>query len=386
MSGFPLLSFEQANPVLSGFGAVQKLMQQQINNRYLPEHLRLQNQLLGAHAKKENAMANLPFGGAHLAGVAGQIAGLETIKQMYGEESPQYNSAKQLFDLGMQNTQSRISYQNALTGSMPNRYLTPTGKSLVEEFNVGSGNSPTGNGWGNKPSAPTVLPLNAKQISALQGALSQGGDENVEEADPNIPGQPGELADEYKLLRQKNTTDQDTRKRNLFASNIEKSLNNLDPSALTQYSGIPGHGKLLLDKLMAGFGNPSKNYQDYANSSMAADTAAKQIRQFLGESIQPAMSEKLEQLTNPSAWFYSPDQAKNLVGTTRKLLENEMGTYRDALRSTDIYQGKGISQQNNPQTNSSSKNNQNYSNEDLEHTAKLRGISVEEVKRKLGIK
>src|SRR5579862_4742026 len=95
-------------------------------------------------ARAEGAKADLPFGGANVPGPAGQIVGLEMVRRLYGEDSPQYKMAKNSFDISQQSNISRTNYQNALSGSLSTRYLTPTGKSIVEEQNVRSGLSPSG--------------------------------------------------------------------------------------------------------------------------------------------------------------------------------------------------------------------------------------------------
>jgi hypothetical protein len=324
------------------------------------------NALLQAKAKRENTLANLPFGGQNLPGVAGQIQGLETVRQMFGEQSPQYQQAKQMFDLTNQSTQSRIGYQNALTGSMGQRYLTPTGKGLVEGTRVGNGLAPTGQTWqqaGNPEQLP--LPLTPDQLNKLKALQAQGGLAGGDQQLPMPPGQqqeapgqppsngqampqgapgtPDELEDQYNLGRQKTNTDTDTRKRNLFATNIEKTLSQINVDDLTHYAGVKGNLALAAQKAIDATSDitgkkASPEYERYKEALNASEFLASQVRQFYGESIQPSMREKLERLTNPSEWLNSPDTAKNLFNSTKKILGLEMKTYRDALKSPEAYQ------------------------------------------------
>src|SRR5258708_4741200 len=58
--------------------------------QFAPQMESSKNALMEAQAKRQNALANLPFGGEQLPGIAGQIVALENIKNKYGEDSKQY--------------------------------------------------------------------------------------------------------------------------------------------------------------------------------------------------------------------------------------------------------------------------------------------------------
>ena len=75
-----------------GLGQGQELM-----NKFLAAPI--ERRKMEAEAKKQEAMAKLPFGGQQLSGAAGQIMGLEMVKGLYGENSPQYKQAKETYDL-----------------------------------------------------------------------------------------------------------------------------------------------------------------------------------------------------------------------------------------------------------------------------------------------
>jgi hypothetical protein len=258
-----------------------------------------------AQAQREQAMANLPFGGQTLPGPAGQVLGLETMRQMFGEQSPQYQMAMQSFNLAQQSDQSRINYQNVLSNTLPVRALTPTGKDIMEQTNVSQGLSPTG-----------------------QPFTGQA------------PGTPSQLGGVYDLLRQKNVTDTDTRKRNLYATNIEKTLDRIDPDTLTQYAGISGGLSKLGQSGLAALGKESPEYDKYSTALKDVDFLASQVRQFYGDSIQPSVRDSLKSLANPSTWMNNPQLAQSQFNETKKVLQNEMQTYRDALKGTQVYQGQ----------------------------------------------
>lgn len=257
-----------------------------------------------AKATQEEALAKLPFGGHFFPGVAGQLQGLEAVKMMYGEGSPQYKQAKSMLDLEQQSTQSRINYQNILANTAPKRSSTNLAKTAQEFEDIKQGYLPG-----------TKIPLNDEQRKQYEGM--------------------------YGLDFIKKTTDSDTRKRNLFANNIEVTQSKIDPVALTQYSGLKGATQLLKDRADSASGKPSERYKNYEKSLTAAKMLAKQIRQFYGDSITPGVQEGLKQLTNPSSWMKDPDIALSNYNAFTDLLNQEMSTYRQATESPDVYTGKG---------------------------------------------
>jgi hypothetical protein len=339
--------------------------------------------LRNAQANLENQKAQLPYGGATLPGIAGEIIGLESIKKMYGENSPQYEAAKRQFDLGQQNMQARIDYQNTLSSTAPIRYLTPTGKGIVEQANVGQGNAPTGRPWEQQINSDQQQQMNPammgqlqnslaqqqqippqgmqqqsmpqqQQINPMQMQMQQGGQQipmqnmgmqqqqGIPQQNQLAPGNPQELSDAYGLTRLKQTTDSATRQKNLYATNVEKTIDNINVDDLTKYSGVKGATEYASEKSKDALGFPtSDDFKKFNEAMNASQFLASQARQFYGESIQPGMRKKLEDLTNPSSWMRSPETAKTLFNNTKKILGQEMQTYRDAMKSTEVYKGKG---------------------------------------------
>lgn len=153
----------------------------------------------------------------------------------------------------------------------------------------------------------------------------------------------GEKTDQqkkYDLLVQKMTSDNQTRQRNLFAANIDKTLSYIDPKVLSKYSGFGGKLNKANELLRAPFGAESIDYDKYSQQMQAVDLLSKQIRQFYGASITPMMERKLNELVNPESWSGNPKISENKFNELVKILKNEMKTYQQATESTDIYKGK----------------------------------------------
>lgn len=147
----------------------------------------------------------------------------------------------------------------------------------------------------------------------------------------------GQEYDPYTLELIKHTTDADTRKRNLFAQNIEKTASTINPEDLTRYSGITGPGKKAFETAKSMFGKASPEFTAHLEAERSAHQLATQVRQFYGESIQPEVRRDLNNLTNPSFWNKSPEMAADLYKKYIALLKMETNTYESALKSGQPY-------------------------------------------------
>lgn len=201
------------------------------------------------------------------------------------------------------------------------RYMSPLGKTFVEPGVVNA----VFQKYGMKP--PGNQPVEGFEYNPPDNQAGNRG-ENTSSG----------MEDSYALQRQKMTSDSQARQKNLYATNIEKTLGYIDPDDLTKYAGFEGGLKQLYEKSKVGFGKESPEYDKYRTSLTAAQFLAKQVRQFYGDSIQPAMEEKLTRITNPSEWFSNPTLAKKTFLQTKELLGKELVTYRQALKSTKAYQ------------------------------------------------
>lgn len=353
----------------------------------------LQNQGQVFQNQRQQQMAKLPFGGYQLPGQAGQVLALENLRMIFGPNSPQYLQARTAFDLDQQSTKSRVGYQDALVNSMDKRYASPLGKEQIESEQTRYGYAPTGQNWnqviGRSAKNDAIMPLGKpqpSQLSADNGVQTYGVapapnfnanapaavapasttkqqpdlfpiDENAkyqgvstaatmpepENINP-VTGLPARAANnefynQYRLRLQRNTTDGDARKRNLLATNIEKSLDSINPEDLVQYAGLRGKGQETWQKVKSGLGGKSSpEFDKYEVSAQTAQLLAGQIRQFYGDSIQPSVRQELQTLTNPNEWYSNPDLMLKKYYAMRNLLSNEMRTYRDAMKGVDVYQ------------------------------------------------
>jgi hypothetical protein len=190
--------------------------------------------------------------------------------------------------------------------------------------------SPTGTNTGSKRYAPTNL-----------GKLYQEKEKAVE-----MFGEGSPQVQTYDLAIQKATTDSDTRRRSLFASNLEKSMDAIDADDITRYSGPQGALQLKAEQAKDLSGHPSKEYLRYKNALQANQFETSELRQFFGDSVTEHVREHLQKISNPSSLGLSPKAAKSQLETSRKIIKKQLDTYRGALSGTE--QHRGLSSQVKP--------------------------------------
>lgn len=320
-SNRPITAINPLNEIImSGLNAYQ----QGANAFLAPQMAKANLGLTEAKAKREEAMSQLPFGGANVPGPAGEIVGLEMIRQMYGDNSPQYKKASESFSLSQQSTGSRLRYQDALTNSMGMRYMTPEGKQIVENSNVNQGFSPSGTPQG-VPVAPGQAPYIAP---SRQNTTSEGAHYGLRQIKQDLPA----------FVMQKN----------LFANNIDKTIDNIDLNALTQYNGPFGALELKKEEAADINGKASQKYQKYKEAEKKFNFLSTQVRQFYGDSIQPSAMQELQEKLDPRGAFKSVETGKRGFDSQKDLLRKELQTYRDASKDASSYYG------NNKNTNNTS--------------------------------
>jgi hypothetical protein len=233
---------------------------------------------------------------------------LDLFKNQFGEDSDIYKNAKKAFDskLSMQN--ALVNYRGALTNTADKRASTQLGKLQLEKEDVADGYLPGSN---------RTIEISPEEQKALMGR--------------------------YDLQEQKISSDVDTRKRALFASNIDKTLDSINVDDLTQYAGFAGKLEQKIAQGGALTGEENKKYESFQKSLVGAQLLAKQVRQFYGDSITPQVQEKLGQLTNPSAWSNNPKIAKQNFQQFAGILKKETETYRNSLKNTSEFSSKRAS-------------------------------------------
>jgi hypothetical protein len=271
--------------------------------------------------------------------LAGAISGL--LKGI--KEGPNFYKSAVEAKYAPLTAQTTADYKAAMAQYLRNpnqalKGLTPLGKSFLEPSVIKATLARQGTNISDQDAAQAANLYNSQQYNNSGTDESDQGSPNPSPA-PNPPSSDA-ITNAYNLLRQKQTTDVQTRNRTLFATNIEKTINYIDPDALTQYGGFQGTLQKGAQSVKSAFGSESPDYDKYITSSNAVKLLTKQIRQFYGDSIQPQVQANLEILNNPATLSNNPKLAKEVLNQTLSILKNETQTYRSALKSTEPYQGE----------------------------------------------
>lgn len=157
------------------------------------------------------------------------------------------------------------------------------------------------------------------------------------------PDDQEEIVNRLELAAQKHGTDVQTRQRSLFAHNIDKAFNRTSIDDLTKFSGAGGTAELLKQKALDSVGKSSEDYKKYQEALTASEAEAKEIRQFLGESITPTISDQLKVMTNPTGLGVSPETARRKIEKAREIIRAQLQTYQKGLQSTEPYIGERTS-------------------------------------------
>lgn len=362
-------------------------LKQQLENQYYPQKQE-------AEIKEALAHANYFSSGGALAGTSKEVLGLEKLRNQFGEDSPIYKQALDAYQLKQQNLASQASYRDKLNSTANKRYASALGKELIEQEDINQGFLPGSGPATNQQIAgmPNTAVANQSAqtnpgLTNLANSLSSASRAeipsiNAAMAPPSAtpafnklsPDAKKDLQNKYALSLQKKTSDVDTRKRNLFAQNIDITKSFIDPDKLTIYSGAKGQLQKKADEAAAATGRPPERYQEYQDQLTAVEMLTQQARQFYGASIQPEQIKMFNELANPENWINTPEIAKSKYQLFSKILDNETKTYRDALKSTAPYES-------NVGNNKNSQNN--YSDKDIQTAISAHpdlGISADDLK------
>lgn len=181
------------------------------------------------------------------------------------------------------------------------------------------------------------------ELKSIQNGKFPGTDRDLSPQDAN------NMHSSLMLGLVKETTDPKTREKLINANNMNITLDSIDSSALSSYSGASGQIDKMGDSILESAGLGSPQYKKYIENVNKANFAAKQMRQYLGDSIQPSAQAKLDKLTKPEAWNVSPETAKKNFDYMRELYKQESQTLVRAVSDPTLYQGIGVS--NNPAKN-----------------------------------
>lgn len=238
-------------------------------------------------------------GEQNLTGLPQEYNSLERMKKIYGENHPAVKATQRALDARLKAQEQMTKNREIYADTAYKRASTSLGKKQLELEEARSGYLPGSNG---------TIELSPEQQQVL--------------------------VNQYELEIQKSVSDSDSRKRALFASNIDKTIERINVDDLVQFAGPFGAIEKKIEQGLALAGKESEQYAKFVENLAAVETLAMQIRQFYGESITPAAREAIESLVNPATWYNNPKLAKRQFESIRKILENETATFRGALTGT----------------------------------------------------
>lgn len=260
----------------------------------------------------------------HPSGDVANAMYVEQLKNQYGEDDPRYLQAKAAHDMAIAGHQSLIDYRGTLNQTAGIRATSPLGKLIAEGKGQGATDILHGAPMGNQSGGQSSSPANARYKVGEQYYNNEG--EPVYDNNPRTPQE----RQAYEQAIGKGTTDAAIRNKLPYAKNVKITMDNIVPDDLVQYSGPQGQAKLTFDSMKAAFGSPSPEFQAYQTALTGSKTLSKQLRQFWGDSIQPAATEQINQLTNPSHWMKNPLIAKQQFEQLKKITDQELQTFEKA--------------------------------------------------------
>lgn len=268
----------------------------------------LEESLLQSQVEKNKRYGSL---GGDFSGDAGNAFRLALLEQQLGPNDPRVIAVKQAIELQQEGQRGLIDYRQQLSESAPKRFSTTQGKLLQERAEAEAGY---------RPGSDYTQPISGEEREKLVG--------------------------QYDNALLKNTTDSDTRKRSLFAANIDKTLESFDVKDIARYAGVAGAAEKKLQQGKALTGKEDENFRKFEDAMVSVEVLAKQMRQFYGDSISPTATKHLEEITNPATWMNNPVIAERKFNALRRLLENETKTFKNALKNTSEYGGDSSTSQN----------------------------------------
>lgn len=412
------------------------LQSSQLSNLTAEEKLKYLPQLLSSQALRQSALANLAqaqassplakYGIKGLVGPAAQAMSLQALAAM----SPGSNAAQQaqsLFQATIDEKNARAKFMGSNTQF---KNLPKVAKDqLQNQFQAEnaarqqSGMAPLtlDDWWAAQQGQMKASAINeqgqANQITGMQNNISnpspQGsivapGEQINTQPDVKAENQAEQVSGTQnqgiKLLTQpdywkeanqtslnliKETTDADARKRLRFAANVDATIGRVNQFAKDafSYSHPGGLVELAADKTLAASGKTSEKYQNYVNFNKSMDLMKEQLVQFYSLSRMPEKAAEIKKLFNTIDFSTNPQQAYNSLMNLEKTYDVERQTFVNAMTNPEIYtkssESTAVSLQ---KTINASPSMKDIAQKDLDNTAKKYGITVDQVKKRLGIK
>ncbi len=249
----------------------------------------------------------------HPSGDVANAMYVEQLRQQYGENDPRYLQAKAAHDMTMSGHQSLMDYRHQLSNLAPYRAATPEEKLIAAQKGRGVLQTFAGGAVGQADGDASQEPISAGMVEGNDGHV-------ISEDEARV----------YNQALGKKTTDAAIRNKIPYARNVKITMDNINPQDLVRYSGPEDRAKLTYESIKAALGRPSPEFMAYQKALTGAKILSKQLRQFWGDSIQPAATDKIDQLTNPSEWKKNPEVALQQFNQLKQITEQELQTFLNA--------------------------------------------------------
>lgn len=226
--------------------------------------------------------------GGGLTGIAQQIHSINKLKNLYGEDSEQYNNAVDAFKLEQQVRKSLLNTRDQNIELNPYKLQTP-GAKIEEEI---------------RQAEQGLNPFTKQRI--------------------DNPEQQKQLLTALKAERNKQLSNSSAQERAVNAQNVLTTLDSINPDLIGKYSGGPGSIMKKVQQGLSVTGLESKAYKSYEENISALDYLAKQLRYTLKDSVNKSIQQDLKQLLNPESWEKSPKVAVAKFNKVADLIRTEM--------------------------------------------------------------
>jgi len=408
---FRPISFDEANPFLAGFSRAKQLEAQDIQNAYnraqaqfAPASLQADIYNKFMEAKRNEKMANLPFGGQMPTGPAGQIYGIELLKSLYGENDPRVKQAQAILNLQQDRIQSNIDWQSFMRNDPTalNRFYSSQGKLQNEQsgkvptpstpspldlmMQVPQNNTPQSRGvnvatqWmPQDANMPELPPLQKPSVSAPAGmqAPMQSIQMQANVAKNLAENNEKHWLDYQRAIEKSTLTPQVINKAN-SALAAETTMSKIDPHALTKYAGLlKKYGKTLAE-IEAGRGANSREYTEFKKARQNMQMLAAQIQQFETSSVAESTKHEFQKLVDTDEAFTNPKLAEELFLDMRDTIKREALNYINQVPSVKYLYDKMELAKDSPYEKQRQKV---WSKSEIQSTARQFGISEEQVKQ-----
>ena len=363
-----------------------------------------------ARQKASQAAAGVPE--RYAPGGAGIVQGLEQIKKEYGEDSPQYQMASHFAQVASTYQQERGNYYNA---NVAMKYMTPLMKDqLALQIQRESGrplNQIRSELNGDIPPEPmSIAPEGAfpGSTNTIHNPNSQAhvvantyisSPKEKQEAQDQIEQTEGDISSRIGVTTARNQL--------TALVDIAKTINAIDIKPVTKYSGVQGKSQATMQRAAAALNLPVSDdfvkYNRFINTqrNLIADAA----RQALATSVREGYVRSfILPLIDVSTWTENPKLALDRFNFFKQWINDKLRvTHHLAAKGVpptveelDKVLGIGmppISPASKPfptptATPTIAKKGLylgKYTDKDLEETAKTHNMTVDEVKRQLGI-